>query len=366
MRVQPWIERRRRQQLQEAMAKLPNRGDGLHGATLGLANSCRNLGLSADAAIEAISAIDRDFKPHEVEEAVNKAFSGEKGRNNGTRGVKPREPMTKAAAAGRILAENKERAEQLQSALIEKGGVSIDPFSLEVRAMSNPQFELVSPIAGIPGSEHRRDMLAFLEAVFKPDDKLYIGHEMESKFYQPQHIKPVKEWLEFFNRMLNGIENETDPQEQLSKLVDLGDRFPYFVINPLTGNPDEKGSFRSNANVKEYSYVLLESDSLPLDQQIPLICGLGLKPVSMTFSGGKSIHTLLRVVDIPYDESVKNQETWDAVVKKNFFGQVAPLGFDKATSNPARLSRLPGIYRPDKGTFQSLLYINKDGGLLHV
>ena len=72
MRVHPWIERRRMQRFEKAMSRLPERGAGLHCGTLALANSLRNLGLSADAAIEAISSLDRDFKPNEVEEAVEK------------------------------------------------------------------------------------------------------------------------------------------------------------------------------------------------------------------------------------------------------------------------------------------------------
>ena len=355
------------QKFNNALNEMPDRGNGLHVSILGVANLGVAAGLSEDAIIEAISAVDRAFKPGEIEDAVTKAFRDAEDQANGiAHTIKPRTSMTKAVAAGRILAENKERAEQLQTTLIAKGGGSIDPFDERIRAMSTPQFELVPPIAGIPGSEHRRDMLSFLENVFKPDDKLYIGNGMETKFYQPQHVKPVKEWLDVFRQRLDEIENDTEPQEQLSKLIDLGERYPFFVINPLMGKIDEKGSFRSNANVKEYSYLVLESDSLPLDQQIPLVCGLGLKPVSMTFSGGKSIHSLLKVVDVPRGEAVKDQATWDAIVKKDFFAQIAPLGFDKATSNPARLSRMPGIYRPDKGTFQSLIYINKDGGPCHV
>ena len=361
------VKENNRRRFFEAVKKLPERGEGLHVAILGVANIGVGAELTEAAIIEAISAVDRDFKPNEVEEAVDKALADVEDRADGTPRIRePRVPESKAVAAGRILVADKDRAARLQAALIEKGGVSVDPFSAEIRAMSNPQFELVPPIAGIEGSEHRRDMLSFLETVFNPDDMLYIGNGLESKFNQAQHVKTVEEWLAFFMWKLNEIENETDPQEQLCKLIDLGERYTFFVINQLSGVKNEAGSYRSNTNVKKYSYLVLESDSLPLDQQIPLICGLGLKPVSMTFSGGKSIHSLLKVVDIPYGESVKNQETWDAVVKKNFFGQVAPLGFDKATSNPARLSRLPGIFRPDKGTFQSLIYVNKDGGPLNV
>lgn len=356
----------REQKFLESVTTLPQRGEGLHVAILGAANLGVAASLSRDAIVEEISSVDRDFKPNEVEEAVDKALVDAEDWASGTHERKPRTPMTKAVAAGRILEENKERAAQLQAALIEAGGGAVDPFGPELRAASNPPPDLIPAVPGMEGSEHRRDMLMFLRTVFKPEDQLYIGNGMETKFYQRDHVKPVATWIESLGRELDAIDEEADPQEQYRKLTVLGDRYPFFVINPVTGTPDEKGSLRSNASVKEYSYLVLESDSLPLDQQIPLICGLGLKPISMTFSAGKSIHSLLKVVDVPRGEVVKDQATWDAIVKKDFFAQVAPLGFDKSTSNPARLSRLPGIFRPDKGTFQSLIYINKDGGPCHV
>ena len=149
-------------------------------------------------------------------------------------------------------------------------------------------------------------------------------------------------------------------------IVDLGNRFPFFVINTLTGEPNEARSLRSNTNVKTFHRVLLESDTLPLEQQIALMRGLKLPVVSMTFSGGKSIHALVDVAHIPGGEAVKDMESWNATVKRDFFGQLGPLGFDKATSNPARLSRLPGIFRPDKGTFQCLVYLNREGDPLNA
>ncbi len=367
MRIHPWLERRRLQQFQDAMAKLPRRGNGLHAAILGAANYGVAAGMSENELVEAISAVDRDFKPNEVEEAVNKAMADAEEQSVGMlHGREPRVPATRAVAAGRILAADNERAARLQAALIEKGGVSLDPFGPEVQAASNPQPELVPPCARMEGSECRRNVLTFLKTVFHSTDILYVGNGMETKYYQRDHVKTVGEWFVFFEGELDAINSESAPQEQKRKIADLGNRYPFFVVNPLTGESNEAGSLRSNSNVKVFRYVLLESDSLPLDQQVPLMCGLKLPIVSMTFSGGKSIHALVDVTRIPGGENVKDMDSWNATVKRDFFGQLGPLGFDKATSNPARLSRLPGMFRSDKGTFQRLIYLNTDGGPLHA
>ena len=351
---------------QNALKALPRRGGGLHVAILGAANWGVAAGFSEEKLVEMISAIDRPFKKNEVIEAVAKAFrDAEDQSNGGPREYKARAAMTKAAAAGRILAKDKERAAQLQAALIAKGGGSVDPFSPELHAMSNPQFELVPPLAGIPGSEHRRDMLSFLR-LFSPKSILYIGKGTETRCEQVNHIKTVEQWTDCFERKLSEIEEQADPQEQMRMIAALGDRYPFCCFNELTGFPNEHGSYRSNSNVKEYSHLVLESDSIPLNQHIPLVCGLGLPVVSATFSGNKSIHFLVRLRDIPHGESVKDQATWDTIVKKDFFGQVIPLGFDRAMSSPAHLTRLPGVFRLDKNEFQRLLFINKDGGPLHA
>ena len=361
------VQENNKRRFREAVGNLPARGDGLHVAILGAANLGFAAGFSEEEIVDAISAVDRDFKPNEIEEAVDKAMAdAEDQAEDMLRGREPRVPATKAVAAGRILAADKERAARLQSALIEKGGGSVDPFAPEVREASNPQFELVPPIVGMDGSEHRRDVLAFLETIFLSTDNLYIGNGMEAKYYQRDHVKTVDEWFVFFKGELDAIDNESSPQEQKRKIADLGSRYPFFVVNPITGTPSETGSLRSNSNVVAFRHLLLESDSLPIDQQIALMRGLKLPVVSMTFSGGKSIHALVDITRIPGGEAIKDLESWNATVKRDFFGQLGPLGFDKATSNPARLSRLPGMFRSDKSAFQQLVYLNREGEPLHV
>ena len=197
------------------------------------------------------------------------------------------------------------------------------------------------------------------------DDLLYIGNGMEPKCKQHSHIKTVADWKAFFSEKLEIIRNEPDPENQEYYIVDLGYNHSVFCINPLTGAANEKNSFRSDDNVKEYRYVLVESDNLTRGQQVALMKGLKLPIVSMTFSGNRSIHGLVRVDALPGVGEIKNKSDWDQKIKNGLFSQIVPLGFDRVTSNPSRLSRLPGMWRPDKLMFQRLIYLkdlNKNKG----
>ena len=362
MRVHPWIERRRMQRFEKAMSRLPERGAGLHCGTLALANSLRNLGLSADAAIEAISSLDRDFKPNEVEEAVEKAFAEADGSSKRRKKRKVPAPVRKIAKTGELLLKDAERTARLQAALIEAGGSGeVDPFGPELRAASNPPPDLIPAIPGMEGSEFLGGLFTFLRVAFRADDKIYIGTGREGKHRQRNHIKTRENWLDFFTTILDRVKNASSLAEQRQILITMGFEYPLFCINPLTGEPNAKNSFRSDDCVSEYRYVLLESDKLPLAQQVALMKGLKLPIVSMTYSGGKSIHALVKVDALGFG-SIKDKSDWDQKIKDSLYPQIIPLGFDRAISNPSRFSRLPGIWRPEKDVFQRLLYLNNTLG----
>lgn len=129
---------RAKRRFQFALENMPQRGEGLHVAILGAANLGVAAGLQEDELVEAISALDRDFKPNEVEEAVDKAFADADGSSMRQKKRKLSVPVKKATKAGKLLIEDAERSARLQAALIESGGGEVDPFGPELRESSNP------------------------------------------------------------------------------------------------------------------------------------------------------------------------------------------------------------------------------------
>lgn len=107
-------------------------------------------------------------------------------------------------------------------------------------------------------------------------------------------------------------------------------------INPLDG----KGI--KNSNVTDFRYALVESDNLPLERQNALIRELELPVAVMVYSGGKSIHSVVRVDAANYEEYRKRVDYLFKTCEKYGFS------IDKQNKNPSRLSRMPGVTRGDK------------------
>lgn len=104
-------------------------------------------------------------------------------------------------------------------------------------------------------------------------------------------------------------------------------------FNPLDG----KGV--KNENVTEYRYALVESDSMELEKQHAMILELELPVACMVYSGGKSIHAIVKIDAANYDEYRKRVDYLYGVLKKN------GMQVDIQNKNPSRLSRMPGVVR---------------------
>lgn len=123
----------------------------------------------------------------------------------------------------------------------------------------------------------------------------------------------------------------------------LGDYDPaagaWIRFNPLDG----KGI--KNENVTEFRYALVESDTMDIEKQNAIMRELELPIVVMVYSGGKSLHAIVRIEAANYDEYRKRVDYLYNVCKKN------GLNIDNQNRNPSRLSRMPGVERNGKKQF---------------
>lgn len=109
----------------------------------------------------------------------------------------------------------------------------------------------------------------------------------------------------------------------------------WICFNPVNGG-------RSNDNVTDYRYALVECDNLELEKQQAIIRQLELPCAALVYSGGKSLHAIVRVNAPDYAEYRKRVDYLYTVCQKN------GLTLDQANRNPSRLSRMPGIVRGDQ------------------
>lgn len=179
-----------------------------------------------------------------------------------------------------------------------------------------------------------RDALAVLDALYAPDEFLFIGERYGAE------VLTVREWR--------------------ARIATGGPVPPHIIPNTLTGNEhplaDGKLSRRGDSAVCGYRYAVAEFDTLSKAEQLAFWWGFRSAPiVALIDSGGKSVHAWLKV-DAP------DRAVWERDVEQKLFARVlCPLGCDPQCRNEARLSRLPGHFRREKNQWQRLLYLNPEG-----
>ncbi|MDO9527957.1 MAG: hypothetical protein Q7J27_02225, partial [Syntrophales bacterium] len=187
-----------------------------------------------------------------------------------------------------------------------------------------------------------RDPILFLKTRYEPDDYIFIG-EHDQPGVQGLTIRFRDEWIDYWG---NG-----------------GKTAPFIIINPLTGKEGftkgGKPSLRCDNTVKTYLNYLAEFDNISMIEQLKFWSSAKLPVVALIHSGGKSIHAW---IDVQKRAKVECAEDWQTHIRGYLHDRLlAPLGVDAACSNPARLSRLPGHYREEKGQYQRLLWLSAEG-----
>ena len=193
------------------------------------------------------------------------------------------------------------------------------------------QHPLPEPKEWKPGKE----LIHYLELLFSPDE--IVGYVTEV-----WHSDDKDKWMPG-----KGSYSRTagDLIADISRHGDdlgaaIGDTKPeagaWIRFNPLDGNGVR------NENVTEYRYALVESDSMPVEQQYALYKAMELPVRVMVHSGGKSLHAIVHIGARDYAEYRERVAYLYKVCAAN------GLQVDGQNKNPSRLSRMPGIMRGDR------------------
>lgn len=207
--------------------------------------------------------------------------------------------------------------EEVQSDLIVK-----DEGLLQIEEFFEPDDDKWDPVA---------DLRTYLETVYEPSD--IVGYVVTSKRNNKGKLAPFHKGV--FNRTAQEIIDDLNKYNDVSKAVGSCDpeAGAWIRINPLNGLGVE------NSNVVDFRHTLVESDDMELGKQIAIIRKLMLPVVALVYSGGKSIHAVIRVDARTKDEYVKRVNFIYETCEKN------GLTLDTQNKNPSRLSRMPGVTR---------------------
>lgn len=177
----------------------------------------------------------------------------------------------------------------------------------------------------------------FLEAVFKPEEYVAITSRLNDPG-RPYRVGSRAEWV-------NGMKS----REGI-----------FYLSNPVDGqvlkNADGNWSLRSETNLTDFRHMVLECDKPDCLLWIRAMAQVPLPIASITSSGGKSIHLLVR---------------WGSSTKAAFLedlDKVQPglvrYGADPQAMTAVRLTRLPGGMRGDRQ--QKLLFLDPKAEALPV
>lgn len=184
----------------------------------------------------------------------------------------------------------------------------------------------------------------FLKTLFKSGE--YVGYVSNDVYFNDDHnrYEPTKG---VFYRTVDEILTSLDryPDDLGATIGDWKKAAGAWIrINPLDG----KGA--SKKNVTRYSYCLIESDDLPIKEQEETFKRLNLPIATMVYSGGKSIHAIVKIDATNIQEYEERVQFCYDFLKNN------GISIDVQNKDPNRLSRMPGVTR--NGVMQTLLGVN--------
>lgn len=179
------------------------------------------------------------------------------------------------------------------------------------------------------------DLITYLELLFKPED--YVAY-VTNDVYTADDGRLVPSKGVFSRTAGELIASLRKHPDDIGWTV--GDWKPeagaWIRFNPVDGHGVK------NENVTAFRYALVESDTLSIQEQDELYRSLELPIAALVYSGGKSLHAIVRIDAPDIDEYYKRVDfLYDFLRKQN-------VDIDRQNRNPSRLSRMPGVTRNGK------------------
>ena len=208
-----------------------------------------------------------------------------------------------------------------------------------------------------PSEEWCQDSILVLEHLYLPDEFICICTEFELHHRKDGSVKPVPKGAgqtRTVNNWVSRIKDKGTPESAAGA---------WFRINPVTEAGSGAVGAHTDANVTAWRYLLVESDTLPIELQVSLYAKLVLPVAAIWTSGGKSAHAAIRL-------DSQNEQQFG--LKADFIlSRLVRFGVDRSNRNASRYSRLPGALRSvdgqcslrqDNAGRQRLLYLNPRPG----
>ena len=187
------------------------------------------------------------------------------------------------------------------------------------------------------------DLITYLQLLFRPDD--YVSY-VTSNVYQTEDGKWVPSkgiYTRTAEDLITSLKKH--PDDLAWTVGDWKEEAGAWIrFNPLDG----KGI--KNENVTAFRYALVESDTLPIQEQDAMYRKLELPIAALVYSGGKSLHAIVHIDAQNADEYYERVNYLYEVLERE------GLEIDKQNRNPSRLSRMPGVTR--NGNRQYLAAVN--------
>lgn len=183
-------------------------------------------------------------------------------------------------------------------------------------------FDEEAPPDGPGGWDPAHDLVQYLRAVYRDGEHVRILPVLHGQGLS----RPASELIEAVKR------------EGITAIGEYDRKDGCWVLH----NPTD-GAGRKDGNVTDLRHVLVECDDMPAEQQRAIIAELRLPCAAVVDAGNKSVHAIVRI-DAGTDAELYRERV------ERLYNVLEARGYpvDRACRNPARLSRLPGVWRGDR------------------